>query len=102
MTDWPPYRWMPLRSVLAHLPEMEKRGVSRVARSSRGFLATYAALGTADATKDHVVPGYPGQTWEQRRRSFIARHLPQYEANPTRRRWLALVAWAYRPGGAAP
>ena len=93
------FRWIPLREVLAYEPEMERLGVSPVARSPRGFLTAYKAGRTAAATKRTAVPDHSGtpQTWGQRREQFIARHLAQYEKNPTYRRWLALVAWAYRP-----
>ena len=57
----------------------------------------YKQYGTAAATKKAPVPGYPGQTWGQRRNAFIGRHLAQYLANPTPRRRLALIAWAYEP-----
>ena len=88
---------MALRQVLSHEDEMERLGVSKVARSPRGFLTAYKRYGTAAATKNKPVPGYPGQTWGQRRNAFIGRHLAQYLANPTPRRRLALVAWAFYP-----
>jgi hypothetical protein len=43
------------------------------------------------------VPDHETQNWAQRRDSFIARTLPAYDANPTHRRALALIAWAYLP-----
>jgi hypothetical protein len=43
------------------------------------------------------VPDLPSQTWAQRRDAFIARALPVYNANPTHRRALSLIAWAYMP-----
>lgn len=91
------YRWLPLRQALSYEDEMERLGVSKVARSPRGFLAAYKHHRTAAATKKAPVPGYPGQTWGERRNAFIGRHLPQYRANPTERRRLALIAWAYAP-----
>ena len=87
---------MPLREVLAYESEMERLGVSKVARSPRGFLTAYKQGHTAAATKRMVVPDHPNQTWGQRRDQFVARHLAKYRANPTYRRWLALVAWAYK------
>ena len=90
------YRWMSLRDVLRYEPEMERLGVSKVARSPRGFLTAYKQARTAAVTKRMMVPDHP-QTWAERRNQFIARHLAQYRANPTYRRWLALLAWAYRP-----
>lgn len=91
---------MPLRAVLAYEPEMERLGVSKVARGPRGFLTAYKRYGTAAAMKKASVPGYPGQTWGHRREQFIARTLAQYRANPTHRRRLALIAWAYDPAAA--
>ena len=35
------YRWLPLKEVLKYEPEMERLGVSKVARSPIGFLAMY-------------------------------------------------------------
>ena len=91
---------MPLRAVLACEPEMERLGVSKVARGPRGFLTVYKRYGTAEAMKKAPVPGYPGQKWGHRREQFIARTLAQYRANPTLRRRLALIAWAYDPDAA--
>jgi hypothetical protein len=91
------FNWMSLREVLAYESEMDRLGVSKVARSPRGFLTAYKQGHTAAATKRMVVPDHPNQTWGQRRDQFVARHLAQYEKHPTYRRWLALVAWAYRP-----
>ena len=88
---------MALRRVLVYEDEMRRLGVSKVARSPRGFLTAYKRHRTAAATKKAPVPGYPGQTWEARRNAFIGRHLPQYRAKPTERRRLALLAWAYAP-----
>ena len=92
-------RWMPLRDVLRYESDMERLGVSKVARSPRGFLTAYKQGRTAAVTKRMSVPDHSGtpQTWGERRDQFIARHLAQYEKNPTYRRWLALVAWAFKP-----
>jgi len=91
---------MSLRAVLACEPEMERLGVSKVARGPRGFLTVYKRYGTAAATKKAPVSRYPGQTWGQRREQFIARTLAQYRVNPTYRRRLSLIAWAYDPEAA--
>ena len=82
------YRYMPLRSVLPHVPEMKRKGVSEVARSKRGFLTAYNKAKTSSNLSEK---------WENKRREFIARHLAQYKKNPTPRRKLALIAWAYNP-----
>lgn len=79
---------MPLSAVLRYVPEMEKHGVSEVARSPRGFLSAYRAAGTANKLSEE---------WKQTRINFIRRHLAQYNEHPTYRRYLALIAWAYLP-----
>jgi hypothetical protein len=66
--------WLSLSQVLAAAPAAAKLGVSEVARGSRGFVGEY-----------------------QRRAAFIARHLAQYRKNPTERRRLALLMWAFDP-----
>lgn len=82
------YPWLPLSEIAKYESEMKRLGVSKVARSRGGFLAIYKRYS-----------GALGMSWEwmRRRRGFIARTLPQYRKNPTYRRWLSLVAWAYRP-----
>lgn len=82
------YRYMPLRSVRKYIPRMEKLGVSKVARSKRGFLSAYRRAGISSN-----LPEY----WQRQREGFIARHLAQYRVHPTPRRRLALIAWAYNP-----
>lgn len=68
---------------------MRSLGVSKVARSRRGFLTHYKRVGGSEAKVS--------EDWKKKRRAFIARHLPQYRKKPTRRRLLALRAWAYEP-----
>jgi hypothetical protein len=84
----PNYAWLPLHEILKYEPEMKRLKVSEVARSPRGFLTAYKR-----------VSGALGMSWgwHKKRAAFIARHLVQYKKNPTYRRWLALVCWAYRP-----
>lgn len=82
------YKWLPLHKIKRYESEMKRLEVSQVARSPRGFLTTYKKIGYKIKSNEH---------WMAMRESFIARHLAQYRENPTKRRWLALVAWAYRP-----
>ena len=89
MTDT--YPWLPLSEIAKYEPEMKRLGVSKVARSSRGFLTAYRKA------RGNGLWMYEG--WRRKRDGFIARTLPQYRANPTYRRWLSLVAWAYMPSG---
>jgi hypothetical protein len=77
------------------------KGVSAVARSSRGFMRMYEAAGTWDNVNAY---------WRNRRAGFIARHMAQAsreqlwkrdksgKLRPSRRA-LALIMWAYMPPG---
>jgi len=89
--------WMTLSQVLAAVPDAARLGVSEVARGPRGFVSEYRRARTRGAMMRRPVPGYPGQTWGQRREAFVARHLAQYRKNPTERRALALKMWAFDP-----
>jgi hypothetical protein len=95
------YMWLPLREALAHEAEARRLGVSEVARSDRGFMRAYErARGDPDVMATMEVPGVRRvTTWDKRREEFIARHLAQYRrpGGRTRRRWLALAMWAYKP-----
>jgi hypothetical protein len=83
------YSYMPLSEIRKYEPEMQKLGVSEVARSPRGFLTAYKRIGGN--------PNKLSDDWKIKRHGFIRRHLAQYEVNPTLRRRLALIAWAYKP-----
>jgi len=78
-----------LKTIKRYESEMREKGVSTVARSPRGFLTAYKRAGGD--------PKKLSDKWKQKRKAFIARHMAQYEKNPTRRRRLALIAWAYDP-----
>ena len=80
------YSLLPLSEVVKYEEEAARLKVSEVARSSRGFLTAYKRYGT----------NLP-EEWRVKRKAFIARHLAQYRKNPTPRRRLALIMWAYRP-----
>ena len=85
------YKYIPLAEIAKYELEMVRLGVSKVARSPRGFLTYYKKIGgRADRVNEY---------WRKKRNGFIARHLAQYKKNPTYRRFLALVAWAYMPKG---
>ena len=90
------YPWLRLNSVLKFLGEIERQNVSKVARSERGFLTHYQKNKYADKMKQMIVPG-KNRTWEEERNLFIDRTLPAYKKNPTYRRYLSLIAWAYDP-----
>ncbi len=87
MTEYYPY--IGLGTIRKYGPEMKKLSVSKVARSPRGFLTYYKKIGGDK--------GKVNDYWSKKRSGFIARHMAQYEDNPTYRRKLALIAWAYMP-----
>jgi len=77
-----------LKTIKKYEPEMREKGVSKVARSPRGFLSVYKRAGSPTNLSDE---------WKRKRKAFLARHGIQYKKNPTRRRRLALIAWAHDP-----
>lgn len=83
------YKYLPLRKIKKHEPEMRRLKVSEVARSPRGFLTAYKRV---DGNPDKL-----SESWKRKRHGFIKRHLVQQRKNPTLRRRLALRAWAYEP-----
>jgi len=83
------YLYISLGTISRHEPDMIRLGVSKVARSPRGFLTYYKGIGGE--------PNRISSYWGKKRAGFIARHLAQYRKNPTYRRRLALIAWAYDP-----
>jgi len=83
------YKHLPLSEIAEYEPEMRRLKVSTVARSPRGFLTYYKKIGGN--------PSKVNERWRAKRNGFIARHMVQYNKNPTYRRFLALVAWAYMP-----
>lgn len=88
--------WLSLKSLLKYEPYIIKANVSRTARSKGGFLYEYKIYKTSDIMKKAKVPD-ENQYWETKRNAFIARTLAAYKENPTYRRWLSLIAWAYLP-----
>jgi len=72
-----------------YLSEMKEKGVSEKARSRGQFLEQLKRAGGK-------VSDLPDK-WKEKREKFIARHLAQYKKNRTRRSYLALIAWAYKP-----
>jgi hypothetical protein len=77
-----------LKTISKYEPEMKEKKVSEVARSPRGFLTVYKKAKNSQSLSPK---------WKQKREAFIARHNAQYKKNPTHRRRLALIAWAYDP-----
>ena len=83
------FKYLSLNTIRQYEPEMRDLKVSEVARSPRGFLTMYKRL---DGN-----PNKMSEYWKVKRHGFIKRHMAQYKVNPTYRRKLALVAWAYMP-----
>lgn len=81
-------KFLTLNEIGKYEPEMKRQGVSTVARSQRGFLTAYKK----DGNRKNL-----SADWQRKREGFIARHGGQYRENPTPRRRLALIAWAYDP-----
>ena len=94
------YRWMSYKDAAKYLPEAQEKGVSKVARGRDGFMGVYKRAGTSANMKTTMYS--KTQSWGTRRTNFIKRHMAQYVKNPTSRRWLALIMWAYKPPGKAP
>jgi hypothetical protein len=80
------YPFVPLSEVKRVLPDIVKEGVSKRARSKSQFLDQYKKFGTSLPAK-----------WVSTRNNFIKRTSAQYKKNPTKRRRLALLAWAFDP-----
>lgn len=82
--------------VRKYLPDMKKRGVSKVARA-RGFTKIYLS-----GENPRLLMATPNQTWHLKRHNFLKRQLASnnrlYDANGEPSRFhLALIAWAYSP-----
>ena len=92
--------WMSYKNAAKYLDEAARLGVSEVARSRSGFMGVYKKAKTAAKMKQTAFT--KTQTWGIRRDNFVKRHMAQYVKNPTYRRWLALVMWAYKPPGPVP
>ena len=80
------YPWMKYSDIVPYIKEMESSGVSEVARSKGQFLDQWRK---ANSNPDKLSP-----FWRRKRNAFIARFIVQKH---TRRVYLALIAWAYKP-----
>lgn len=96
-------KWMTYKEAHAYEAEARRLGVSKVARSQRGFMRAYekhsrgkGQQAAESAMCKAVVPGHPGQSWSRRRAGFLARWLPVHRRKPSRRIALALAMWAHR------
>lgn len=80
------YPMVPVSKIRRFVPMMDRLEVSKIARGSGGFLYSY-------------LRGNVSEDLMKKRESFITRTLPQWRNNPTIRRGLSLIAWAYLPPG---
>lgn len=78
------YPLLSLKKILEWEDSAERLGVSKVARSRRGFLTAYKR-------------GELNENWLKKRENFIKRHMIQFRKNPTIRRYIALIMWGYDP-----
>jgi hypothetical protein len=79
------YPYLSKEELLEWLPEIERFKVSVVARSPNQFVDQYI--------NNVILPEF----WVKKRHNFIKRTLASYIKNPTYRRYLSLIAWAYMP-----
>lgn len=95
------FDWLDIETVLKYEDEAAKRYVSVVARSRRGFLRAYEAVGgDVDAMARRRVPKINRVVmWDKFRDEFVSRTFAQYKlpGGATYNRWLALVMWAFLP-----
>jgi hypothetical protein len=88
------YRAMSYAAAHKWEPMAAKLGVSKVARSSRGFMRAYQRAGSFAKLPEK---------WKRKREAFIARHMAQgkkeqlWKNGKPSRRALALIMWAYMP-----
>ena len=96
------YRLLPARFVEVYAPYMERLNVSSRARRSDGFMG--AMVRNKNSIYRLYYDVYPGTThsYMVEREAFIKRTLAAYEKNPTVRRWLSLIAWAFLPNRMPP
>ena len=90
------YKWVSFKKIQKHEPLIVAQEVSEVARGPDGFLSEYKKHKYAHIMKNKKVPD-ENITWKQKRDAFIDRTLPAYMKEPTLRRYLSLLVWAYKP-----
>lgn len=79
------YPYLSKSELIQWMPEILKYNVSERARSEGQFIDQYL--------NNHILP----DEWVKKRHNFIKRTLAGYRINPTYRRYLSLIAWAYKP-----
>jgi hypothetical protein len=81
------FQLMPLTEAIKFEKMAEDNKVSEVARSPNGFFYHYKK------NKGKLEDSY----WIKKRNAYLSRTLPQFRKNPTFRRALSLICWAYMP-----
>lgn len=89
------FKWLSYSCASSYLQAAKAAKVSKIARGPGGFMQVYKQKKTAK--KMNSAQFSKTQTWGSKRYGFIARFLPQYNDDPTYRRFLALTMWAYKP-----
>ena len=88
------YPLMSVNETLKWLPIIEQYKVSQKARSQNGFLTNYLKNDNKILQQSSDQPKY---TWKEKRHLFLMRSTPAFIKNPTIRRYLSLISWAYDP-----
>jgi hypothetical protein len=80
------FPFLKLKTIEMYMPIIIEYKVSVQARKPNHFLDIYKKYGQQLPSK-----------WMEKRENFIKRHIVQYRENPTIRRRLAIITWAYDP-----
>jgi hypothetical protein len=80
------YPFLRMNTIEMYMPLIKQFKVSVRARKPDQFLDIYKTYGQQLPKK-----------WAIKRENFITRHIIQYRQNPTIRRRLAIITWAYDP-----
>jgi hypothetical protein len=80
------YPFISIKYIDDMMPLIKKYQVSKVALSQGQFLENYRKY-------SRNLPEF----WNKKRDNFIKRHMAQYKINPTLRRRLSLIVWAFDP-----
>lgn len=80
------FPFLSLNTIEMYMPLIKEYKVSIQARKPNQFLSVYKTYGQQLPIK-----------WAIKRENFILRHIVQYKENPSVRRRLALITWAFDP-----
>ena len=88
------FNWMSYADAHAFEARAAREGVSEVARGLAGSCGCTRRTHRRRPWKKCSTATFRGRSCD----NFVKRHLAQYRKNPTRRRYLAMVMWAYDAG----